>query len=56
MNAIETTGLCKRYGNKNVVNQLNIQVPKGSVYGFIGRNGAGKSTTQKKVCGLINST
>lgn len=56
MNAIETTGLCKRYGNKNVVNELNIQVPKGAVYGFIGRNGAGKSTTQKMVCGLINST
>ena len=56
MNAIETTGLCKRYGNKNVVNELNIQVPKGAVYGFIGRNGAGKSTTQKMVCGLINAT
>lgn len=56
MNAIETTGLCKRYGNKNVVNKLCITVPRGAVYGFIGRNGAGKSTTQKMVCGLINST
>lgn len=56
MNVIETTALCKRYGNKNVVNELTIQVPKGSVYGFIGRNGAGKSTTQKMICGLINST
>lgn len=56
MYAIETVGLCKQYGNKNVVNELSIQVPKGAVYGFIGRNGAGKSTTQKMVCGLINST
>lgn len=56
MNAIETMGLCKRYGNKNVVDNLTIQVPKGAVYGFIGRNGAGKSTTQKMVSGLINST
>lgn len=56
MDAIRTNELCKRYGNKNVVNNLNIVVPKGSVYGFIGRNGAGKSTTQKMVCGLANAT
>lgn len=56
MNAIETTGLCKRYGNKNVVNQLCITVPQGAVYGFIGRNGAGKSTTQKMACGLVHPT
>ncbi len=54
MYAIQTTGLCKKYGSKNVVNNLNIQIPKGAIYGFIGRNGAGKSTTQKMVCGLIN--
>lgn len=56
MNVIETTGLCKRYGNKNVVSALNLTVPKGAIYGFIGRNGAGKSTTQRMVCGLANST
>ena len=56
MYAIETSGLCKKYGTKNVVNNLNLKVPKGAIYGFIGRNGAGKSTTQKMVCGLINST
>lgn len=56
MYAIHTTGLCKKYGTKNVVNHLNIQIPKGAIYGFIGRNGAGKSTTQKMVCGLINSS
>ena len=56
MIAIKTTDLCKKYGNKNVVNNLNLEVPKGAIYGFIGRNGAGKSTTQKLVCGLISST
>ena len=54
MDAIQTIGLCKRYGNKNAVNNLSIQVPKGSVYGFIGRNGAGKSTTQRMICGLAS--
>ena len=56
MNAIETVGLCKRYGYKNVVHQLAIQVPEGAIYGFIGRNGAGKSTTQKLICGLTPIT
>lgn len=56
MNVIETAGLCKRYGNKNAVKQLNLIVPEGSVYGFIGRNGAGKSTTQRMVCGLANAS
>lgn len=56
MDAIQTIGLCKRYGNKNAVNNLSIQVPKGSVYGFIGRNGAGKSTTQRMICGLASPT
>lgn len=50
--AIRTTGLCKRYGDKIVVDQVNLVVPTGAVYGFIGRNGSGKSTTQKMVCGL----
>ncbi|ASA23465.1 ATP-binding cassette domain-containing protein [Paenibacillus donghaensis] len=53
MEAIRATGLCKRYGTKNVVDNLDIVVPKGAIYGFIGRNGSGKSTTQKMVCGLI---
>lgn len=56
MDAIQTIGLCKRYGNKNAVNNLSIQVPKVSVYGFIGRNGAGKSTTQRMICGLASPT
>ena len=56
MEAIKTTGLVKKYGNKKVVDDLNLCVPKGSIYGFIGRNGAGKSTTQKIVCGLARAS
>lgn len=56
MEAIKTTNLVKKYGNKRVVDNLNLCVPKGAVYGFIGRNGAGKSTTQKIVCGLANAS
>lgn len=52
MDAIRTNGLCKRYGSKHVVNNLNLVVPEGSIYGLIGQNGAGKSTTQKLLCGL----
>ena len=40
-NMIETKDLCKMYGNHTVVDHLNLCVPKGCVYGFIGPNGAG---------------
>ena len=53
MNAIEIKNLTKRYGNKLAVNGLNMTVPIGSIYGFIGENGSGKSTTEKLICGLI---
>lgn len=50
--AIETTSLTKEYGNKVVVKRLNLKVREGEIYGFIGRNGAGKSTTLKMICGI----
>lgn len=53
MDAIRTVNLCKQFGAKSVVDQLNLIVPKGAIYGFIGRNGSGKSTTQKMICGLV---
>lgn len=56
MDVIRTTALCKAYGSKNAVDHLDLVVPKGSIYGFIGQNGAGKSTTQKMVCGLAEPT
>jgi ABC-2 type transport system ATP-binding protein len=52
MDVIRTSALTKRYGAKNAVENLDMLIPQGAVYGFIGRNGAGKSTTQKMVCGL----
>lgn len=52
--AIETKELTKQYQNKTVVNQVSLKVKKGEIYGFIGRNGAGKSTTLKMCCGLVH--
>ncbi len=53
MNAIEIRNLTKNYGEKQAVSGLNMTVPAGSIYGFIGENGSGKSTTEKLICGLI---
>ena len=55
VNAIEIRGLTKSFGKKCAVNGLNMTVPIGSIYGFIGENGSGKSTTEKMICGLIHS-
>ena len=53
MYAIETQGLSKAFHGINAVNDLNMHVPEGSIYGFIGENGSGKSTTEKLICGLL---
>ncbi len=52
MNAIEIRNLSKNFGRKQAVNGLNMTVPEGAIYGFIGENGSGKSTTEKMICGL----
>lgn len=54
MNAIEIKNLTKNFGDKQVLKGLNMTVPVGAIYGFIGENGSGKSTTEKLICGLIN--
>ena len=54
MNAIEIKNLCKNFGQKQAVCGLNMTVPVGAIYGFIGENGSGKSTTEKMICGLIH--
>jgi len=51
-NVIVTEHLSKAYGPKWVVRDLNLRVPRGCVYGFLGRNGAGKSTTIKMLLGM----
>ena len=53
---IRTTGLCKRYRGKPAVDHLDMQVEQGAIYGFIGQNGAGKSTTFKMLAGLARPT
>ncbi len=54
--AVETACLTKRYGSREVVKQVDLRVPEGAIYGFIGQNGAGKSTTLKLVTGLAKPT
>ena len=56
MNAIEIRNLCKNFGEKQALVGLNMTVPIGSIYGFIGENGSGNSTTEKIICGLIPLT
>ncbi len=56
MNAIEIRNLNKNFGDKQAVSDLNMTVPKGAIYGFIGENGSGKSTTEKIICGLIHES
>ncbi len=54
MNAIEIKDLSKNFGQKQAVKGLNMTVPVGAIYGFIGENGSGKSTTEKMICGLLH--
>ena len=53
MNAVEIKNLSKNFGPKQAVCGLDMTVPMGAIYGFIGENGSGKSTTEKMICGLI---
>lgn len=54
--AIRAAKLSKRYGTKNVVNNLNLSIKPGEIVGFLGLNGAGKTTTMRMMLGLIKST
>lgn len=53
---IETVGLTKQYGMQYGVNGLSLHVPKGKIYGLLGRNGAGKTTTMRMLLNLIRPT
>ena len=55
MDMLRITGLCKRFGDKEVLKGLNLTVPEGSIFGFIGVNGAGKTTAMKTVLGLLKA-
>lgn len=56
MAVIQTMGLSKRYKDNWAVDHLDLRVEQGDIYGFIGRNGAGKSTTLKLLCSLAQPT
>lgn len=56
MNIIETNHLTKMYAGFTAVSNVNLHIPKGTVYGFLGPNGAGKSTTMKMFLGLTKPT
>ncbi|WP_448189605.1 ABC transporter ATP-binding protein [Azospirillum sp. sgz301742] len=53
--AIDVRGLVKRFGTKTVVDGFSIQVPRGEIYGFLGPNGSGKTTTIRMLCGLLTA-
>ena len=53
MNAIEIKNLSKSFRGMYAVDHLNMTVPQGAIYGFIGENGSGKSTTEKLICGHL---
>lgn len=54
--AIETHGLTKRFGHQLAVNEIDLAVPRGSVFGFLGPNGSGKTTTIRVMLGLAAAT
>ena len=56
MNLIETNDLCKKYGDKLVIDHVNMHVPEKAIYGFVGENGSGKTTIMRLVTGLANPT
>ena len=54
--AIKTSNLTKRFGDQAAVNEVNLSVPRGSVFGFLGPNGSGKTTTIRMLMGLAEAT
>lgn len=56
MESITTKNLSYTIGSKTILNNINLNIPEGSVYGYLGRNGAGKSTTIKLLLGLLESS
>ncbi len=54
--AIEAKNLTKRFGKFTAVDHVNFRIPKGEIFGFLGSNGSGKTTTMKMLTGLLPAT
>ncbi len=54
--AVQTVGLTKRFGQQVAVDSIALEVPRGAVYGFLGPNGSGKTTTIRMLLGLVEPT
>ena len=50
---IDVKNLSKKFGDRLVVNHINLQVQRGNISGFLGPNGSGKTTTIRMLCGLL---
>lgn len=55
MEVLSIRGICKRFGDKDVLRELSLSVPAHSIFGFVGRNGAGKTTTMRAILGLLRT-
>src|SRR3954468_6303103 len=53
--AIDVKGMTKRFGNRTVVNHIDLRVRQGEIYGFLGPNGSGKTTFIRMLCGLLRA-
>src|SRR5258706_12790296 len=53
---LETEELTKKYGRRVAVNEISLRVERGDIFGFLGQNGAGKSTTIRMALGLVRPT
>ena len=53
---LETISLCKKYGDFQALNGLSMHIPKGAIYGLVGKNGAGKTTLIRLITGIQNPT
>lgn len=56
MNIIETNQICKKYGSQLVIDHIDMHIEEGSIYGFVGENGSGKTTIMRLLTGLAELT